>query len=297
LNAVAAGAAAFVAVVGLVQLLGAWTLVLHRTRALSSLHARAAGLGPAGRRQRGVVALLMDVVFAAATTFCACATHATVHGLFHAGAAPRAARFLALAAALRCNAAVAIGVAVCTTSAARAPAVAAAVVVAIVAWAALAARALGDAPISPATVFVPRVSSSPPARAFADAWAKTAQTVRRYALHLAVPALAAGVAATSVLRIEATALPPSLWALAGAALGALVPVDLVAFLPLLILLAHRGLPVEFVAPFAVGVEVGCVRSRRVVDDYLTIDARRRWRSLASAVPFAVASALSLLAVL
>ncbi len=268
----------FVAVVLLVQLLGAWTLVLHRTGALHRLIRRTAVW-------TGARALFVDVPLAAASTWCGCMSHGAVHALFHGGRPARAARFLALSSTLRCTAAIAL--------AAARPSLAAlgATLVAIVAWALLVERKLGAAPISPASVFLDRRSDAPVLRAFTDAWVETKQMVRRYALHLAVPAVLCAAIWSSSFSVDPAALSVPAWALLGAVLGALMPMDLASVLPLVVVLALRGVPFSCIAPFAIGVEAGALRSLAVADAYLTIDARRRFVRLVRAAPFAVALAL------
>ena len=74
---------AFVAQVGLIWLLGVWTLILYRQGGLHRLQRVTVGL-------RGAPAWVADVVFAGAITFCGCMTHPPVRQFFKAGEEGRA---------------------------------------------------------------------------------------------------------------------------------------------------------------------------------------------------------------
>jgi hypothetical protein len=86
------------------------------------------------------------------------------------------------------------------------------------------------------------------------------------------------------------AVPTLALALAAAALGAIMPLDLIALLPIVVALVGLGAPVAAVLPLAFGAEAGSVRSRRVAEGYLRPELRARYAGSVRVLPWLVALA-------
>lgn len=273
------GAAFFGLQVGAIWALGAWTLVLYRSGGLHDAQARTTQLA-------GAAALVVDVVFAAVTTFCGCMTQPVVFAFQRAGQGVRAVRFLALASVLRVTL---LGAVVLAWPS---PWLGLALLGLVVAWAAGVAQVVSAQrhPIAPSAVFTRRASRAPVRFALRDSWRETGEMLRRYAPHLAVPAVVAAGLFTLDPEVPWHEVHPAALALLAGVLGAVVPLDLVALLPVLAALASLGAPAALLLPIAFGAEASSVRSRRVAEGYLLPAVRARYAASVRALPLLVALA-------
>jgi hypothetical protein len=275
--------ALFAAQVALVWALGAWTLVQYRHGGLHRLQ-------QATIRLRGPLSLVADVPLAALVTFCGCMTQPVVFAFDQAGQRARAVRFLALSSVLRTT--TLIGVVLAQPSERQLVALA----VVVLLWAELVARRAYDVsdPIARSSVFVRRTTRAPVALALADSTKETKEMLARYAPHLVVPSFVAALLLALEPAIPWQSMSTPLLAVLAAVAGALIPLDLIAVLPLVLALASLGAPAAALLPLVFGVEAGSVRTRRVVEGYLSNELRPRYSSLARALPWVLAVALAAL---
>jgi hypothetical protein len=205
-------------------------------------------------------------------TFCGCMTQGPVATWAQRGEGRRAARFLGWAATLRPMALSGLAL--------WSPRAAVVLLLAGIGYG-LALGALPD-PISPGATFLVR---RPVGLGdwFSDSVRETGWMLRAFGVVLVACAAAGGV----VFALPDFGWP--WWAGVFGLLGLLVPVDLVATMPVLVALALHGAPVALVAGLGAGALVSARRAERLVRGYLRVErwTAARWRAAlyVSAVTF------------
>jgi hypothetical protein len=253
--------------IGLIYLLGVWTLVIYRHGGLHRWHKKTVNLN-------GWRAFVLDHGFAWVTTFCGCMTQPIVYTYYQADQQQRALRFLAWCSLCRLTLVICLTLVVALQSASFHGGWIFGVFLTVVSiwgsWMKTFIVYNSSMPLfTPSSMFVCRESVEPLSLAPRDAARETIDMLKIYGGYLVFFSAIGSIlwnAGPSAILVGS--IHPIIWPLVGGLMGILIPADLIALTPIIVALSYLGVPVSGLLPFMIASECTAKRTYSVIFDYL-----------------------------
>ena len=263
--------------VALIYGMGVWSLVVFRHGGLHRLHLTSCA-------HQGFRALLWDLVFAISTTFCSCLTQPIMYQLNRVNQARRAVRFLAWCSVLRLT--MLMGLVCCFLPLGPAKielSILGAMLGVVLLWGnwvpSLLSFLSSSPLLSPSSVFIKRRTKAAISDAPGDAYQETKEMLKNYGWVFVLCSSLASVILHwgSFFQDLFVFVPPLVLAPLGALLGLVIPMDLIALLPIIWVLNQVGCPFTFLVPLVISLEATAKRTQALLFDYLAPNHQKAYK--------------------